>query len=417
MYDKASLALIPSGTKAGTLYSVLAANGDGDFTHTRATSATRVNKDGLIESVASGVPRLDYPLIDGVVQDCPALLLEPSRTNIALYSEDFTNSVWSKTRSTITGNQAVSPDGSVTADKITGTGTGTSYFYDGFSVTSGTVYTISIFAKKINVNNFYINNFTQSGSITFDLSDGTIDTSASGTFSDGKIENYGNDWYRLSVQYTASATATVNIGFYGQDSTLDAAYVWGAQIETGSYTTSYIPTTTSTVTRNADVCNGAGTSAEFNDSEGVLYVETSKLSTSENGGVAISNGSYTYRVVLFFDTSGNVRGQVYSNGEQANIITSGLDYTNNNKLALKYSATSTKFFVNGFQIGSTDTSSTMPIGLSELAFDDGGGGSDFYGKTKQLMTFNQALTDSELEQITSWTSFGEMAKGQLYTIE
>jgi hypothetical protein len=78
-----------------------------------------------------------------------------------------------------------------------------------------------------------------------------------------------------------------------------------------------------------------------------------------------------------------------------------LDYTQNNKLALKYSATSTKFFVNGFQVGSTDTSSTMPVGLSELAFDDGGGGSDFYGKVKDVRYYNTALSDSELQALTS----------------
>jgi hypothetical protein len=79
--DNASLALIPSGYKSGLLYSVIPDNGNGDFTHTRGSTATRVNAGGLIETMASGVPRLDYPLIDGVVQSCPALLLEPSRTN------------------------------------------------------------------------------------------------------------------------------------------------------------------------------------------------------------------------------------------------------------------------------------------------------------------------------------------------
>ena len=124
LYDKASLVQIPSGTKAGTLYSVLPANGDGDFDHTRATSATRVNKDGLIESVASGVPRLDYPLLDGVVQDCPALLLEPSRTNSILYSNGFDNIAWQKggggtaPAPVVSANQGISPDGSNNAYKV-----------------------------------------------------------------------------------------------------------------------------------------------------------------------------------------------------------------------------------------------------------------------------------------------------------
>lgn len=441
LYDKASLVQIPSGTKSGTLYSVLPANGDGDFTHTRATSATRVNKDGLIESVASGVPRLDYPLIDGVVQSCPALLLEPSRTNTFQRSEELDNAYWTKaTGISVTANQSVSPDGNTTAEKVildSGTNAINGGLYRSVSTSSGTEYALSFFAKKGEYRYGTVAfGSTQANGFHFDLEDGVIlsEFNASGQYTNisKQMIDYGNGWYRLIVvtqdnvgsgrflgirPHNQYPTSTNNNYSSTGDGT-SGIYVWGAQLEVANdYATSYIPTTSSTVTRNADVCNGAGTSAEFNDSEGVLFVETSKLSTSDNGGVAISNGSYTYRVVLYFDNSGNVRGQVYSSGEQASIVTSGLDYTNNNKLALKYSATSTKFFVNGFQIGSTDTSSTMPIGLSELAFDDGGGGSDFYGNTKQLMTFNQALTDSELEQVTSWRSFSEMAKGQLYTIE
>ena len=78
LYEKISLAQIPSGYKASTLYSVIPANGDGDFNFTRSSSATRVNKDGLIETVGTNVPRLDY-----TNSECPSLLLEPQRTQLA----------------------------------------------------------------------------------------------------------------------------------------------------------------------------------------------------------------------------------------------------------------------------------------------------------------------------------------------
>ena len=116
IYDNAGVVLIPSGYKAGTtdnLYSVLPANGNGDFNATRGSTATRINKDGLIESVATNVPRLDYPLIDGVVQDCPALLLEPSRTNYITQSIDLAD--WSSFVAsgtvTRTNDYSTSPDG------------------------------------------------------------------------------------------------------------------------------------------------------------------------------------------------------------------------------------------------------------------------------------------------------------------
>jgi hypothetical protein len=86
-----SLALIPSGYKASKVYSVLPTDGTGDFTFTRSGNATRVNSEGLIELVSTNVPRLNYPLIDGVVQGCPSLLLEPQRINLVQYSEDFSN--------------------------------------------------------------------------------------------------------------------------------------------------------------------------------------------------------------------------------------------------------------------------------------------------------------------------------------
>ena len=90
-----------------------------DFTFDRNSTATRVNKEGLIETVAIDTPRLDYPLIDGVVQSEPALLLEPARTQLIDYSEDF--SQWTTQSATITPNNEISPDGTQNADLITNT--------------------------------------------------------------------------------------------------------------------------------------------------------------------------------------------------------------------------------------------------------------------------------------------------------
>jgi hypothetical protein len=413
---KPKLALIPSA-QGSKFYSVLPSSGVGDFDFSRSGSATRINKDGLIETVGNGVSRLNYPMIDGVVSGCPHHILEPQRTNLIPFSEDFSQSAWIKQRTTITGNQAVSPDGSVTADKITGTGTGTSYFYDGFSVSSGTVYTISIFAKKINVNNFYINNFSQAGNIVFNLSNGTIDTAASGTFSGGKIENYGNDWYRLSVQYTSGTTSSDNIGFYGQDSALDAAYIWGAQLEAGSYVTSYIPTYAGTVTRSAETANGSGDASTFNDSEGVLMAEISALAETETfRDIRINDGSSNNRVAIRYSTTTNeIEAYVVSSGTETfkgEYISQSI--VNFNKIAIKYKENNFSFFVNGFELA-TDISGSTPIGLNNINFSTSL--FNFYGNTKQIQYFDTALTDSELETLTSWVSFSDMARGQLYTIE
>ena len=127
LYKKAGLVQIPSGYKADKLYSVVPNNGDGDFDFTRASTATRVNKDGLIETVAINQARLDYPLLDGVVQDNPVLLLEPSRQNLFPDSEDFSASSWQGvTGGALTANDTTSPDGTSDATKLEGDGTSTS---------------------------------------------------------------------------------------------------------------------------------------------------------------------------------------------------------------------------------------------------------------------------------------------------
>lgn len=448
LYDKASLVQIPSGTKSGLpngkLYSVLPANGNGDFTHTRASSATRVNKDGLIESVAFGVPRLDYPLIDGVVQSCPALLLEPSRTNSFQRSEELDNAYWTKaTGISVTANQAVSPDGNTTAEKVildSGTNNINGGLYRSISTSAATKYALSFFAKKGEYRYGTIGfGSNASNGFHFDLEDGVIlseftDASKYTNISKQMID-YGNGWYRLIVvtqedvgggrflgirphnEYPTSS----NNNYSSTGDGTSGIYVWGAQLEVANdYATSYIPTTTATVTRSADVCNGAGTSAEFNDSEGVLFAEISALSNDgTNRRISINdNVADDDRVLIGFSSTDNqIQGQSRTGtSTQAALDHTVPDATIPNKVAMKYKANDFALWINGFEVD-TDGGGTAPAGLIRLSFDRTAGANDFYGNTKQLMTFNQALTDSELEQITSWTSFSEMAKGQLYTIE
>ena len=150
-----SIAMIPSGVKAGKLYSVLPTNGAGDFTTTRASVATRVNENGLIEEVAANVPRLDYS--DGT---CPSLLLEPTATNLIIYSEDFSNTSWNKTSigtgssPSVTVNQGLAPDGALNADRIVldlnggTTSSDYSFISDTVPINSGGVISLSIYLKS-----------------------------------------------------------------------------------------------------------------------------------------------------------------------------------------------------------------------------------------------------------------------------
>jgi len=425
IYDNAGVALIPSGTKASKLYSVLPANGDGDFNATRGSTATRVNKDGLIESVATNVPRLDYPLIDGVVQDCPALLLEPSRTNVAQRTEEFDNSYWTKTRAVVTANQAVSPDGSQTADKYRLDCTSNRSQISRVIYSVGTQYTTSLFVKYDSAKYFYIGNAGASAYRTvFDIENGTIISTGSSVDS-SKIENYGNGWYRCSATFTAAYTTlyyklSPNSNNATFTNTTDFSYIWGAQIEAGSYQTSYISWDGSgTTTRSADACNGSGTSADFNSAEGVLFAEMANLSndgTEKRLGLQDS-GTYETVRITYVPTANRITAVVYNGANQCVLNFDVPDTTDFNKIALKYKVNDFALWVNGFEVGTDTNGSTFDANqLDELAFDVNNG-ARVYAKTKQLMTFKTALNDSELETLVSWDSFNAMATGQLYTIE
>jgi len=403
--DTANLALIPAAYKASKLYSVFPTNGDGDFDFIRGSSGTRVNKAGLIETVAVNTPRLDYPLLDGVVQDCPALLLEPSRTNKITYSDNLSSGT---SGSTITTNTNTSPTGELNASTINAS---TSYIAKSVSISSGD----NVFSCFLKYNAdaeveiyIYDGSYYQS---TFNIQTGAVVSNSNAT---GSIENYGNGWYRCSIYaQTSSTTSEVGIGALN-----GATYTFGWQLEAGSYVTSYIKNinTSAGVTRSADVCNGAGTSDTFNDSEGVLFGEISTISDSTFKRISIDSGSYTNSVVFDFDNTNNLYGKVFVGGSAVSTtLASGLDIDNNNKLALKYKSGDYALWVNGFEFdGGTNTNT--PTGLNSLNFELGGF-NHFYGNTKQVMTFNEALSDTELEDLTSWDSFNEMAKGQLYTIE
>ena len=195
--------------------------------------------------------------------------------------------------------------------------------------------------------------------------------------------------------------------------------IYGAQLEQGSYATSYIPTSGSTATRSADFCINSGTSAEFNDSEGVLFAEISALADDLTyRGISIGDGTASNVVRIYYENVSNrfTANIKYAGVSQATMIYTFTDITINSKISVKYKENDFALWVNGFEV-ETDTSGSTPTGLDVLQFDTGTGGDDFYGNTKQLMTFKTALTDSELETLTSWDSFNAMATGQLYTIE
>ena len=198
-------------------------------------------------------------------------------------------------------------------------------------------------------------------------------------------------------------------------------YIWGAQLEQGSYPTSYIPNygTALGVTRSAETANNSGDASTFNDSEGVLMAEISALADDGTVRSIAISGSVTNDVVrIYYDGVSNGLTAFVYNGAYQTVFTTVLNnITENNKIAFSYKLNQFKLYINGLQIGVTDTSGSIPNGLDRLNFDNGYSSEDFYGNTKQIQYFDSALNDSDLETLTSWVSFSDMANGQLYSIK
>lgn len=386
---KPNLALIPAtiGTK---VFSVLPSDGDGDFAFTRATKATRINSLGLIEEVASTKNRLNYDLLDGKVYGCPHLLLEPARTNLETKSNGF--STWgTNSNVTKTANYIISPDGTLNGTRL-------QFTANGFSANTSqslATYTISCYAKRNDSGTQNVGFFTNGS--------GVVNSAWAVT----------SEWKRFSYTFPALNGSYMGIaGSSGADIS-----VYGFQIEgLVSYATSYIPTNGSAVTRNAETALGSGNASTFNDSEGVLMVECSTIADSdvvnESYCISINDGGTTgsgNRVELLWFSDGKFYTQVGNSGQE--FISSD---TFNNKILIKYGSGSYNLYVNGFR-RITDTFTSIS-GLDTLDFQRHGSYT-FKGKTKQIQYYNSVLADSELEELTSWVSFQEMANGQLYTIE
>ena len=396
---------------------------DADFDFTRSTTAIRLNSSGNIESVAANLPRIDY--LGGTGH----ILLEPQSTNTATYSNDFTqgdifnsSSDPALTGAILNSQQATSPDGTNNAWLLkdnNGGGSGVvALRYPSTNVTSNHFNTLSIFVKKALSNDFIIlksGAFDSSGngSTWFNVNNGTLgDISSNHT---AKIEDYGNGYYRCSITFKTVTDVSGPVQLQlastnGSDQVTkdgtNGVYIFGLQCEADAsqnFATSYIPTSGSAVTRNADEANNSGSSDLINSTEGVIYAEISSLANDGTSRrISLSDGGSSDRLEIFYGAIANrIDYHIYSGSSfQASgfsLLSSATDF---NKIAVKYKENDFALWVNGTE-ASTDTSGSSPIGLNKLQLQDASGSNDFYGKVKSVAVFKEALTDAQLIALTS----------------
>ena len=396
------------------------------FDVTRATTATRVNSSGLIESVASGVPRLDWYATpaaqDAPATGCPALLVEASGTNFARWVNQMTaqDTPTASGGMTITTGSTdfLAPDG--TSGSITkyvgGAASGTSQYayYSGglITVTASGQHTFSLLVKRGATNPL---TFCALGIEVFSGGSGTAYSYfnlASGTAltAGASIQNYGNGWYRLiSAPYTiASGDLTGQLAFYmaatsgslsfAASGALNlTAYTWGAQLEAGSIATTYIPTTTAAVSRAAETISASGAlvSGLIGQTEGTMYFEVSDVkgvgTGTGNPALAIRDTGFTNWIGLISNSvSTPFRIQVRST------TTTLINYTSaiaEGKAAIAYSASGAVVYVNGVEVASTATNPNLTLNLVRME-------QYMTFKVKSLALYTTRLSNDQLAELT-----------------
>lgn len=433
-----SLLIVPSRWKAGSpgkLYSQIPTNGNGDFNVTGVVTGgtsigTRVNNIGYIEPITtSGTPRLDYYTSSGV-PGCPALLVEPSAQNLALQSENFLTT-WSNTSLVITSG-FTSPSNNSNGTLIEASANTGRLRQTFAAITSGTTHTFSLFAEAGNLalasgvslvfQEGTGTNFVSGVVQSFRLDTGTL--GASGTLGAGftltraSIEDYGNGWYRCSMTVTVSYTpASANISIRPTSTIVSnlpstviggSAYIYGAQLETGSVATSYIPTTTTAVTRSADVISATGAvSGSIGQTEGTIYVEVDvRNAISRVASILQLRQDGNNQITLGITTAFGGTNTIAARAQQAGSFVVGFFQSNNAtgiyKIAFAYKSTDCKLYINGTDSGVTISlnNAFTAFSFNEIQLGMSNSLNQFNDRIRAAALYTTRLTNADLMLLT-----------------
>jgi hypothetical protein len=200
------------------------------------------------------------------------------------------------------------------------------------------------------------------------------------------------------------AVQSDNVPSFAGDGT-SGIYLWGAQLEAGAYPTSYIPTTTATVTRNADVISKTGISDLIGSTEGTIFCQLQALANySDFSRISISGANANDKISIGYNFGNGIQAVVSVAGSLiVNFNVGGNPITNNNKIAFKYKLNSFTLFVNGVSLATLSSGAIFSAStLKNIYFTDGDGSSfPIYGKLSSLALWKTALTDQECINLTT----------------
>jgi hypothetical protein len=366
---------------------------DSRITFTRGSIGTRVNRNGLIETVDANQPRFDYDSISG---ECKGLLIEESRQNLLTYSNDFTNPAWIVSSFPTPVVNQIGLDGTTSASTFTALSTTANYVYQNFTCAASTTYTFSFYVKlgTLPASSYKIAVYNNTASSFI-----AVDVVPTQTLS-------SSSWTRVSYSFTTPAGCT-SARVYPYRSTNSSQnngtfYLWGAQVEAGAFPTSYIPTSGSTVTRSADNASMTGTnfSSWYNQTEGTVFCSFKTDGISGNPRTFQLTGNnqnerLDHRIV------GNTNGSEYYTGSInfGRIIDSGVTNPSQGKITVSQNSRSRQFCMNG----RTVSSATIPNAPAVNALNIGSynlQATYLNGTIKKLAYYPKALSPAELQYLT-----------------
>jgi hypothetical protein len=348
------------------------------------------------------IPRLDYS--NGT---CPSLLVEPQRTNLISYSEQFDNALWASANATVSANSTTSPNGTQNADLIYPSSSGSNLgLYQTTAGVTGVVGTVSCYVKSAGKNWALLGtDNTSPYNVSFDLVNGVVGSLPSGYTA--TITNVGNGWFRITATFQSGSS--LQYPFVGvADNTnrsvtpngTDGIFVWGFQAEQGNYVSSYIPTTSASVTRNADVISKTGISSLIGQTEGTLFWEGEIKLGESSRLLFVSDGTFTNFINTLVSASGEISAVIRFATINSTEFTSSALTAGVHKIAFAYKANDSALYIDGVSISGTsgaDVPATSRLDIGSRLGSD----SFLNSEINAAALYKTRLTNAELATLTT----------------
>ena len=371
--------------------------------YTATTIQAITNYIPVLLTAGGNQPRFDCNPTTG---ESLGLLIEEQRTNLVVYSQEFDNASWGKPNATITANQLIAPDGTLTAEQY-GYGSVAGDLYQSRSkAATATTYTLSVYAKAGSATSFNVyisDNTTGQATGSFNLSTGAVIGVSTGTWTNASatITPVGNGWYRCTVTATSPANTGLLPGFNNMPVNT-SLFLWGAQLEAGAFATSYIPTTSASATRAQDLASMTGTnfSSWFNNAQGTLYCEFLPSNSVNYPQAAIITDGTTANTIQLDSHSPGLRAYIIANNQvQLELTTTAL--TGNNKGVVSYLSNNSSATFNNSS-ATTDTSCLIPV-VNQLGIGSiSNVNNNFLNSTiKKIAYYPLRVTNAQMQALTS----------------